>query len=125
MVMTYGQFESYSGVFERRRSCCRASPAKIWLEAISKSPSKSHWRRCSLLQNTHIRHVCCVFSSACALPLNLIWGFETASTKKRLHNHQKYNSLFFLHLLSNLSFLCASIIPYINRSTCSLSLHIS
>jgi len=44
-----------------------------------KTPSEAHWLRCRPPINAHIPTYAALSRSACALPLNLIWGFETTS----------------------------------------------
>jgi hypothetical protein len=44
-----------------------------------KTPSKAQWLRCRPPVNAHIPMYAALSRSACALPLNLIWDFETTS----------------------------------------------
>ncbi|MEE9496415.1 MAG: hypothetical protein V3V39_07795 [Desulfobacterales bacterium] len=46
-----------------------------------KIPSEAQWLRCRPPINAHIPMYAALSRSACALPLNLIWGFETTSIK--------------------------------------------
>jgi len=48
-----------------------------------KTPSEAQWLRCKPPINAHIPMYAALSRSACALPLNLIWGFETTSK----HSH--------------------------------------
>jgi hypothetical protein len=49
------------------------------LEVVSESHLKLNGCVASLFKMLTYYRVCCAFSSARALPLNLIWGFETTS----------------------------------------------
>ena len=49
------------------------------LEAVSKPHLSPDGSVAGLLKMLTYFRVCCAFSSACALPSNLIWSFETAS----------------------------------------------
>ena len=55
------------------------------VEAVSKPHLTSNYGVAGLVAILTYAHVCCVFSSAHALYLDAIWGFETAS-KLRLQN---------------------------------------
>jgi len=46
-----------------------------------KTPSEVQWLRCRPPINAHIPMYAALSRSACALPLNLIWDFETTSNK--------------------------------------------
>ena len=53
---------------------------KSLLEAVSKPHLRPNGRVAARFKMLTYIEICFAFSSACALPLNLIWGFETAST---------------------------------------------